>query len=66
MLFTALQNFEVPRCMYWDFDADGKESLVSLELYNAFIAQSFSLCVQSRNNSNTEVVTIASFFQHVH
>ena len=52
--------------MYWDFDADGKESLVSLELYNAFIAQSFSLCVQSRNNSNTEVVTIASFFQHVH
>ena len=61
MLFTALQNFEVPRCMYWDFDAEGKESLVNLELYNAI-----SLCVQSRNNSNTEMVTIASFFQHVH
>ena len=50
--------------MYWDFDAEGKASLVSLELYNAFTAQQFSLCVQSRNNSNTE--GYYSFFQHVH
>ena len=48
--------------MYWDFDAEGKPSLVSLELYNGFTAQPFSLCVLGRNSSNTE--GYYSFFQH--